>query len=211
MTSVLRTIAGFDPMSLIASIRTIWPKADTAATQLVVSAAELKLTITLAQVQCRLPDWGLNTKSLTNFLETDPSVGRVTLPLFPCFFRKSQGGCHVVRKGIALCEDRFPGTSFRARLKAVPSRSPPATDISTTRRWLQKSMSDFTQSGTTDDEVIEAIKLMLPEYERLGKQDIVLSLWEQIATKSPEDKDFGQWVDQKYYASKGELVKITPG
>jgi hypothetical protein len=72
-------------------------------------------------------------------------------------------------------------------------------------------MSDFTQSGTTDDEVIEAIKLMLPEYERLGKQDIVLSLWEQIATKSPEDKDFGQWVDQKYYASKGELVKITPG
>jgi len=30
-------------------------------------------------------------------------------------------------------------------------------------------MSDFTLSGTTDREVIEAIKLMLPEYERLGK------------------------------------------
>lgn len=72
-------------------------------------------------------------------------------------------------------------------------------------------MSDFTPSGTPDEEVIEAIKLMLPEYERLGQLDIVISLWEQIATKSPEDKDFGRWVDQKYYASKGALVEIGPG
>jgi hypothetical protein len=72
-------------------------------------------------------------------------------------------------------------------------------------------MSNFTPSGTTDGEVIEAIKSMLPEYERLGKEDIVLSLWEQIVTKSPEDKDFGLWVDQKYYASKGALVDLSPG
>ena len=55
------------------------------------------------------------------------------------------------------------------RLKAVPSILPPVTDISTSRRWLQRLMSDFTLSGTTDGEVIEAIKLMLPEYEQLGK------------------------------------------
>lgn len=118
MRSVLRILAGFDPMSLINSICKIWPKANLAATGLVVSAAELKLMMALAQVQCRLPDWGLSTKALTNFLETGAAVGRMTLPLFPCFFRKSGGECHVVRKGIALCEDRFPGTSFSCKTKS---------------------------------------------------------------------------------------------
>lgn len=115
-------------MSVITSICKIWPAADTAVAELVDSAAELKLIMTLARVQCQLPDWGLNTNSRRNFLETGATGGRATLSLFPCFFRNLGGECRVVRKGITLCEDRFPGTSFHAILKqSRPSHLPPPT------------------------------------------------------------------------------------
>jgi ankyrin repeat protein len=58
---------------------------------------------------------------------------------------------------------------------------------------------------TTKEDLADAIEVMIPDFERVGETDTVLSLWEIVAVNVPQYDGFQRWVDRTYYASRGVI------